>query len=115
MSETNRFDALSTGELLAGARPGPRPGAFLVEVTEEEIAKHENDTRATADIVLTLHHTARFRSEAIVGGFAQPEDVRAFLDLAVRATDRQPKACFADAENFAFKLSRGMRAKERQP
>lgn len=93
----------------ANTRHGPRPSAVMVEVMEGELGRHESDTTATSDIVLAVHRTARFLSEAIVGGHADQNDVAAYLALVARATDPQPKACFEDAENFAFRLNRGAR------
>lgn len=100
----------------ANASPGAQPGAVLVEVTEEEIRRHETDTTLTAEIVLAVHRTAQLMRDAVIGGHVDQNDLSACLALVTRATDPEPKGCFEDAENFAFSLQRRFReAREGKP
>ena len=100
----------------ANASPGPRPGAVLVEVTEEEITRHETDTMLTAEIVLAVHRTSQLMRDAIISGHVDQNDLSAYLALVTRATDPEPKEYFEDAENFAFSLRRRFReAREGNP
>jgi hypothetical protein len=83
--------------------------AMRINVEECVLNQLEGATTATADTVLAVHRTARFMGEAITGGHVDQNDVAAYLALVVRATDPEPKACFEDAGNLAFRASRSAR------
>ncbi len=91
-------------ELRTGRRPDPRPGAFLVEVTERELNDHHDAVVEAVDILLAVHHAAAFMQSAMGNDLMDRGALRAFLALIARATDPSPRLSFESAENFAERL-----------
>ena len=88
----------------ANARPGPRPGAFLVEVTERELEMHHEAVVEAEDVILCINRTASFMQAAIDGGFADMGELSAYLALVARATDPGPKLLPETAARFSDRL-----------